>query len=158
MVQKEERDVASGAGSAQHGRGNDRGRRVCVIGRVEDVCKAVHRHCQTTRDLILGGRPPVFALSAAARTLIYATHGKLQPIIPARNKNHSRLAVSAFPHEVAFKFVDPCEDVHGQLAGMSCRIGPGFGFNWDRFDWRLWNDALIQAREALDTIEKAASL
>jgi hypothetical protein len=31
-------------------------------------------------------------------------------------------------------------------------------FDWGRFDWRLWNGPLIQAREALVAIEKAVSL
>jgi len=33
-------------------------------------------------------------------------------------------------------------------------VDPRVGFNWDHFDWRVWNNALIESREALQEIRK----
>lgn len=33
-------------------------------------------------------------------------------------------------------------------------VDPRVGFNWDHFDWRVWNNSLIESREALQGIRK----
>jgi hypothetical protein len=33
-------------------------------------------------------------------------------------------------------------------------VDPRVGFNWDHFDWRVWNSSLIESREALQEIRQ----